>query len=94
MTSKRKSGRITAELREKAVRSVQSGEYTAAQLARVLGLSERSVQRWVADAEQDASPLSRAERAELRRLRQENAELKQGIDILKNFDAFAARHKK
>ena len=60
-------------------------------MARQLGYGEESVRRWVAQAEIDAGTragTSTAESAEMRRLRQENRELRRANEILQRAAAF------
>ena len=57
---------------------------TVARVARQLGYGEESLRRWVAQAEIDAGAragVSTAESVELRRLRQENRELRRADEI-------------
>jgi transposase len=65
-----------------------------AQIARDLGVHREALRLWVRQAEADAGQrpeqLTSAERAELKRLRKENTELKRANDILKAASAFFA----
>jgi transposase-like protein len=89
-TYRRKSGRrYDREFKENAVALVQSGR-TVGEVARDLGVSQWSLNRWVKDGE--AGKILReprtlaaetAEQRELRRLRQENDYLRRQRDILK-----------
>ncbi len=58
-----------------------------AQIARELGINDGTLGNWVAAARRardgDPGPLSEDERAELARLRKENAELRMQRDVLK-----------
>jgi transposase len=79
------------EFREGAVRIVLESGRPIAQVARDLGVNEGTLGNWVARARelrggQDA-PLSESERAELSRLRLENAELRMQRDVLKRSTA-------
>jgi transposase len=64
-------------------------------VAASLGVSQQSLRNWARQDEADRGEredaLSTAEREELRRLRRENARLKQERDILKHATAFFAR---
>ena len=87
------------EFREQAVELVKVSGKTVAEVARDLKINDTTLGNWVkADrAEQgvpDASgllPLTAAERAELARLRRENATLKSEREILKKAAAFFAK---
>ncbi len=64
---------------------------TVARVARQLGYGEESLRRWVAQAEVDAGTragVSTAESVELRRLRQENRELRRANEILQRAAVF------
>jgi len=74
------------EFRQGAVRIVQETGKPIAQVARELGIHPGTLDNWVvADRKQQAGNgvLSPDERAELLRLRQENAELAMERDVLK-----------
>ena len=93
---RRKRRTFTAEQKAEAVRLVESGGRTIAQVARDLDLSETALRRWVDQARIDAKrssagALSSEERAELGRLRRENKRLTQERDFLKQAAAFFAR---
>ena len=76
-----------AEFREGAVRIVRETGKPIAQVARDLGINEGTLASWVArDRETQGAGdgrLSESERAELLRLRKENAELAMERDVLK-----------
>ena len=92
------SRRYSAEQKQHAVRMVMalreelgSSAGTVARVARQLGYGEESLRRWVARAEIDAGTragVSTAESAELRRLRQENRELRRANEILQRAAVF------
>jgi transposase len=77
------------DFREGAVRIVRESGRPIAQIARELGINEGTLGNWVAmdrlAREQAADPqrLSESERAELVRLRRDNAELAMERDVLK-----------
>jgi len=75
------------EFRAGAVRIVQETGKSVAQVARELGINEGTLGNWVATdrraRERGNGSLSENERAELVRLRRENAELQMERDVLK-----------
>jgi transposase-like protein len=74
------------EFREGAVRIVRETGKPVAQVARDLGINEGTLGNWCARARAEADHsdgLSGDERAELLRLRAENAELRMERDVLK-----------
>lgn len=84
------------EFREQAVELVRSSGKTIAEVARDLGINDTTLGNWVKveraeRGEPDAHgqlALTRDERAELARLRRENATLRQEREILKKAAAF------
>src|SRR3954471_13964742 len=86
--------KFSPEFREQAVELVRVTGKTVAEVARDLQINDTMLGNWVkADraerGEPDSSgllPLTAAERAELTRLRRENAKLKTEREILKNLD--------
>jgi transposase len=79
--------KFDADFKEGAVRLVRKTGKPIAQVARDLGINEGTVGNWVnagrcRRGEQDGA-LSEDERAELARLRKENAELAMRCDVLK-----------
>ena len=79
--------RFEPEFREGAVRIVLETGKSIAAVARDLGINEGTLANWVAmdrhRREADNVGLSQDERAELARLRKENAELRMRCDVLK-----------
>ena len=75
------------DCRQGAVRIVTETGKPIAQVARELGVNEGTLGNWVARARRergdDAGALGEDERAELQRLRKENAELRMQRDVLK-----------
>ena len=82
------------QFRREAVQLVRDGRLIP-DVAASLGVSQQSLRNWARQDEADrgerGDALSTAEREELRRLRRENARLKQERDILKHATAFFAR---
>ena len=85
------------EFRREAIELVRSSSRPIAEVARSLGIAEGTSMNWVkADSEareRDAGPdaLSESERAELKRLRKENAQQRLDMEILRKAAAFFAR---
>jgi transposase len=83
------------ELRERAVRLVFESKRPIAHVADDLGIHKEALRLWVRQAEADAGMrtdlLSTNERAELKRLREENFELKRANAILKDASVFFAK---
>src|SRR3954453_7173586 len=80
--------RFDPQFREGAVRIVRETGKSIAQVARDLGISDGTLANWVKKdrggrGEAAAGGLSEDERAELARLRRENAELAMERDVLK-----------
>ena len=86
-----------AEFRREAIELVRSSGRSRAEVARSLGVSDNTLANWMnADRkarERDADPeaLSESERAELRRLRKEAAQLRMDMEILRKAAAYFAR---
>jgi transposase len=83
------------EFREGALQLVREGERPVAQIAHDLGIAESCLRRWIKqdglDRGQRDDGLTTREQEELRRLRRENARLKQEKEILRKAAAFFAR---
>lgn len=79
--------RFDRDFRQGAVRLVLETEKPIAQVARDLGINEGTLGNWVAQERRargaGSGALSEDERAELVRLRKENAELQMRRDVLK-----------
>jgi len=85
------------EFKLEAVRQLQSGQYSSAELARRLGIQEHDLRGWKREVEMKgeqafpgAGRLS-GEHAELVKLRRELEQVKEERDILKKAMAFFAR---
>jgi transposase len=91
--AKQKRRKYTAEFRAEAVALVEQEGVTQSQVARDLGISQSLLSKWVQNAKVAALPgaLTVAEREEMRRLKRENAILRQERDILKKAAAFFAK---
>ena len=86
--------RFTREFKLSAVKLVNEQGYSPAEAARSLGVDPNSVRDWVEKFSAEAGVAPTAEgalKAELRRLRKENARLLMERDILKKAAAFFAR---
>ena len=81
------------EFRREAVQMLRAGR-TPRELAQSLGVSEQTLRNWrrqdQADHHERDDVVTSDERDELRRLRRENARLKQERDLLKRAAAFFA----
>ena len=82
------------EFRREAMQLLRAGR-SPRELAEALGVSEQTLRNWRrqdrVDRHQRDDGLTTDEREELRRLRRENARLKQEREILKRATAFFAR---
>ena len=98
MSDQRRPGRYPAEMRERAVRMVLEHQHeygsqweAICSVAEKLGPTPETVRKWVRRAEIDSGAragLTSDERAEMKALRRENAELRRANDILKAASAF------
>jgi len=84
---------FTPEYKDEAVKLVINTGRPVATVARELGISSESLRGWYRKAKADrgeslSGELTSAEREELRRLRKENREQQQTIEILKKATAF------
>ena len=85
--------RTTAEFRRESVRLALTSGRTRREVAEDLGIGLSTLTRWVSQSRGSVEPVeARADlHGELRRLRKENAVLKQERDILKKAATFFAR---
>ncbi|MET7664418.1 transposase [Streptomyces sp. NPDC005356] len=93
------SKRYTDEYKKDAVDLVRSSGRTVADVARELGVSTEGLRGWVKQAKIDrgegpVGALTTAEREELQRLRKQDREQQQAIEILKKGLAFFAKEMK
>lgn len=89
-TPKRK---YSQEFKEDAVKLITEQGYTIAEAARSLGIRKNMLRRWKKELHEEAngSRLSKDEKAELSRLREENRKLKMEREILKKAAAHLSR---
>src|SRR5688572_11501221 len=97
--ARKKPRQFTPEFRTEAIRQVNLGDRSLAQVARDLGLKMQTLHGWVRQAEIDAGKgepeeLTTTERQELKLLRREVATLREEREILKKATAFFARENK
>jgi transposase len=83
------------EFKQGAIELARRRERPIAEVAHQLGVAESCLRRWLKQDQLDRRErddgLTSAEREELRRLRRENARLKQEKEILRKAAAFFAR---
>ena len=88
---KRSRRQFTKEFKAETVALIRSSAKPITQICRDMGLSESTVQRWVAQAEIDTGQrdgLTSAEREELSRLRREMRVVREERDVLAKAIAF------
>jgi transposase len=88
---KRSRRKFSKEFKTETVALIRSSAKPIAQICRDMGLSESTVQRWVAQAEVDAGQrngLTTVEREELSRLRREIRVVSEERDVLAKAIAF------
>ncbi|MFT4616115.1 MAG: transposase [Minisyncoccia bacterium] len=85
--------KYTEEFRREAVELFLSGDRPRSKVAESLGIHDGSLSTWVKEHERNNTPgaLSDDERAELKGLHKENAELKQDREILKRAAVYFAK---
>jgi transposase len=82
------------EFRQEAIRLARSSDRSQRELARELGVAGETLRKWLRQDEIDAGEregLTTDEQDELRRLRRENARLREEREILRKATAFFAR---
>ncbi len=85
--------RFTTEFKREAVRLALSGGRPRAEIAEDLGVGLSSLARWIGQFRDEEMPpeIKDGLQAELKRLRKENAVLRQERDILKKAATFFAK---
>ena len=92
MGRRQKHRRFSPEFKAEAVRLVRETDTPLSEIARELGVSGTSLQKWADAARpQPRTPLTEDERSELQRLRREIRRVTTERDILKKATAFFAR---
>ncbi len=91
--AKRHRRKFTDEFKAETVKLIRESGRSVGSVAKELSLTETAVRNWVkrADASGSVDELHPDERAELRRLRKENQELRMGKEILRKATAFFAK---
>ena len=86
---------FTAEFKADIVERCRRGDRSVGQVAKDFDLTETAVREWVKQAERDAGTrsdgLTSTEQQELTRLRRENRQLREDVEILKRATAFFAQ---
>ena len=87
---------FTPEFKAEIVGLCQQADRSVGQVAKDFDLTETAVREWVKQAERDAGTrsdggLTSAEQQELARLRRENRQLREDVEILKRAKAFFAQ---
>jgi transposase len=87
---------FTPEFKAEIVGLCQQGDRSVGQVAKDFDLTETAVREWVKQAGRDAGTrsdggLTSAEQQELARLRRENRQLREDVEILKRATAFFAQ---
>jgi len=90
---KRHRRKFTDDFKAETVKLIRESGRTVGSVARELDLTETAVRNWMkrAATSGSADTLSPEERAELRRLRKENSELRMEKEILRKATAFFAK---
>jgi len=96
MKQKRQYTQYTKEYKEEAVALVREQGYSVPDAAKSLGINANILYRWKEKFEEEleGKSLSMDERAELKKLRKENKNLRMEKEILKKASAFFAREMK
>jgi transposase len=91
MAKRKTRRRFSDEFKAETVKLVKQSNRSIADLAMELGINASSIGEWVKRAEASGQAIAEDERAELRRLRKENSELRMEREILKKATAFFAK---
>ena len=93
MGQKRAYKQYTKEFKEEAVLLVREQGYSVPEAAKSLGIANNMLYRWKQhiEGQQQGKVLAEDEREELKRLRQENKNLRMEKEILKKASAFFAK---
>ena len=83
MAKRKTRRRFSDEFKAETVKLVKQSNRSMADLAMELGINAKSIGEWVKRAEESVHAIEEDERAELRRLRKENSELRMEREILK-----------
>ena len=102
MTTKRKPYQTyTKEFKQEAVRLMTESDKPAAEIARELGLRRNQLYKWKTQLEAKGDQAFRGQgrpkkddQSEVTKLKQENAELREEVEILKKAAAYFARELK
>ena len=96
MSQKRTQKQYTKEFKEEAVALVLEQGYSVSEAAKSLGIGTSLLYKWKdkIEAQKEGHVLAEDERAELKRLRKENKELRMEKEILKKASAFFAKEMK
>jgi transposase len=90
---RRKNPRYSPEFKAEAIRLVRTTSDSIPEIARQLGVTDRSLYTWVAETRPEPTPaLTTDERTELQQLRREVRQLREERDILKKWSCTAAAH--
>ena len=94
--TKRKNRVYSNEFKQEAVALVLEQGYSVPRAAASLGITDKLLYNWKAkfEAEQSGEALNADERAELKRLRKENKELRMEKEILKKASALLLKETK
>lgn len=93
----RKRAKHSAEYKQEAIRRIIDGKEAVVTVAGELGLARETLYRWMREYHQEPSEAFRgngkltSQDEEIRRLRQENARLKEEREILKKAATFFAK---
>jgi len=92
MVKKKKTRRrFTEEFKAETVKLVKQSDRSMSSLAMELGINAKSIGEWVRRSDEAGNPIEEDERAELKRLRKENQELRMEKEILRKATAFFAK---